>query len=118
MGESKADRGAEGEALAARHLERRGYRILERNFRCRAGEIDIVARDGDTLVFVEVRTRSSDRHGSALETVGAAKQAQIVKVARVYLQARRPTFDDCRFDVVGITCGRVELVTDAFRLDD
>ena len=118
MSESKADRGAEGERLAARHLEQRGYRIVERNFRCRAGEIDIIARDGDTLVFVEVRTRSSDRHGGALETIGVAKQAQIVKVARVYLQTRRPAFDDCRFDVIGITAGQIELVTDAFRLGD
>jgi putative endonuclease len=68
-------------------------------------------------VFVEVRTRSRGDRGSALETVGPAKQARIARVARVYLAARRPRFERCRFDVVGITEGAVELVADAFRLD-
>lgn len=100
--------------MAARFLKRAGYRIVERNFRCRAGEIDIVARDGDTLVFVEVRTRATGEYGTALEAVGAAKQAQVIKVARVYLQMRKPRFEDCRFDVIGITGGQLEHVKAAF----
>jgi putative endonuclease len=113
---STTDRGGRGEATAARFLKRAGYRIVERNFRCKAGELDIVARDGETLVFVEVRTRATADYGSALETVGAAKQAQIAKIARIYLHMRKPTFDECRFDVVGITAGELEHVKGAFRV--
>ncbi len=99
-------------------LRRRGYRIVERNFRCRLGEIDIVARDGDALVFVEVRSRADGTRGSAEESVNPAKQRRIARVATAYLTARRPEFDACRFDVVGITGDRVTVLVDAFRLGD
>ena len=101
-----------------RELRERGYLVVERNYRCKLGEIDIVARDGETLVFVEVRSRSDGERGSALETVTAAKQRRIARVAEHYLAARRPEFRECRFDVVGITAGDLELVRDAFRLGD
>lgn len=108
--------GRRGEDRAVAFLRASGYRILERNFRCKLGELDIVARDGDALVFVEVRTRSHARQGSALEAVGAAKQRQVARVAGYYLASRRMEGAPCRFDVVGITGERIELVRDAFRV--
>ena len=109
-------RGRRGEARAAEHLRAAGYRILEQNFRCRLGEIDLVAMDGHTLVFVEVRTRRQAAHGTALATVTASKQQRLARVAQFYLQRRQPRFDACRFDVIGITAGRLQHVEDAFRL--
>lgn len=113
---STIDRGNVAESIAVRELVRLGYRIVEQNFRCHAGELDVVARDGQTLVFVEIRSRRSDRFGSALEAVSRAKQQQVSRVAAVYLELRRPTFDTCRFDVVGVTGDKIEVVQDAWRL--
>lgn len=113
---STSARGRHGEDRACEYLRSLGYRIVERNFRCRLGEIDIVTNDGRTLVFVEVRTRTSGRHGSALETVTGPKQHRIARVASYYLSMRRPRYDACRFDVVGITANEIEHVKDAFRL--
>jgi putative endonuclease len=115
---STTERGRASEERAVTALEERGYCIVERNYRCRLGEIDIVAREGDTLVFVEVRSRSSADRGTALDTVTPAKQRRIARVAQHYLTFRRPVFRQCRFDVVGITEGRLDLVRDAFRLGD
>jgi putative endonuclease len=108
--------GQRGEERAVEHLRACGYSVIERNFRCRLGEIDIVARDGDALVFVEVRTRAHGRRGTALETVTPAKQRRIARVAEMYLAMRRQHAAACRFDVVGITGEHVELIRDAFRL--
>jgi putative endonuclease len=113
---STVERGGRAERLAVRELERRGYRIVERNFRCHTGELDAVAFDGSCLVFVEIRSRRTDRHGSALEAVGRAKQLQVSRVAAIYLAMRKPKFDTCRFDVVGITGDKIEVVQDAWRL--
>jgi putative endonuclease len=113
---STVDRGGAAERIAVRELVRLGYHIVERNFRCAAGELDVIARDGDTLVFVEVRSRRSDRFGSALEAVGRNKQRQVSRVAAVYLALRKPKFDTCRFDVVGITGTQIDVVQDAWRL--
>ena len=116
MGRERLDYGERGEDRASRALRARGYRIVERNFRCKAGELDVVARDADgTLVFVEVRTRADGRWGGALAAVGPGKQRQVVRVARVYLALRRPTFDTCRFDVVAITGDELVVIKDAFR---
>ena len=108
-------RGRAFEERAARELVRRGYRIVARNYRCRVGEIDLIARDGDTLVFVEVRSRASGAHGSALATVDVRKQARIARVAEHYVAAEKPRFATCRFDVVGVTGGELIVVRDAFR---
>ena len=108
--------GASAEALAIALLEQRGYRIVERNFRVRAGEIDIVARDGDVLVFVEVRSRADAEHGHAAEMIGPRKQRQVARVAAHYLQQRDPVYAQARFDVVAITGGEIELIQDAWRL--
>jgi putative endonuclease len=113
---STTARGRRGEDLAVAELRRRGYRIVERNYRCKSGEIDIVASEGRALVFVEVRTRADGSRGSAVETVTAAKQRRVARAAAAYLAERGPTFDECRFDVVGITGGEITVIKDAFRL--
>ncbi|MCD7908099.1 MAG: YraN family protein [Clostridium sp.] len=107
--------GSEYEALAADYLTGRGYRVLERNFRCRQGEIDLIARDGRYLVFVEVKYRSSLSKGAPAEAVGPLKQKRIRQAAAFYLYSRGLPFDTpCRFDVVSITGGETALICDAF----
>lgn len=114
--DSKIQRGASAESQATRLLVDAGYRIVERNFRCKAGELDIVARDGDVLVFVEVRSRSDDEHGSAVEMIRRTKQRRVARVATYYLATVEPLFEQCRFDIVAITAGEAILLKDAFRV--
>ncbi len=83
----KDELGRRGERIAERALIGRGYRILDRNWRCREGEIDLVARDGDALVFVEVKTRSSDAFGHPFEAITAAKLARLRRLASAWLAA-------------------------------
>lgn len=113
----RRSRGAAAEALARAHLERAGLRLVERNYRCPRGEIDLVMADGESLVFVEVRYRSSPRFGSAAESVDARKRARLIAAAGHYLLTRaadRP----CRFDVVAADGETgVEWLRDAFRAD-
>jgi len=108
-------RGEAAENLAAEFLERRGLTILERNYRCRFGEIDIVARSGAQLVFVEVRARRTEAFGGAAGSITAAKRRRLVAVARHYLAARRVD-RPCRFDVVLVRGAgqEVDWLTDAF----
>jgi putative endonuclease len=94
--------GAFGERLAAAHLESKGYRILERNYRRREGEIDIVAARGGCLVFVEVRTRRGEEKGSAVESVSPAKGARLAALAEAYCQERPDLPPDRRIDVVAV----------------
>jgi putative endonuclease len=107
--------GASAEAAATSLLLQRGYDIVERNFRCAAGELDVVARDRGVLVFVEVRSRTDPDHGHAAEMVDAHKQRQVSRVAACYLAMRDPSYEEVRFDVVAITGGEVELIQDAWR---
>ncbi|MEJ2744403.1 MAG: YraN family protein [bacterium] len=112
--------GVEGERLAERFLRKRGYRILARNFRCPRGEIDLVARDGATVVFVEVKGKRTGKFGSPLEAVTARKRRRLALVANYYLTAFKLHHLRTRFDVVGIrwvTGGEpsIVLVKDAFR---
>jgi putative endonuclease len=103
MSDPRAELGADGEEAACRLLRGEGYRILERNYRTRWGEIDAVALEGGELVFVEVRARSTDEFGSGAESVGPGKRRQMVRMARLYLQDRRVDVDrPCRFDVVEV----------------
>lgn len=96
--------GAFWEGRARAHLEEAGLRVLERNYRCRLGEIDLVMEDGPCLVFVEVRYRARAAKGTGAETVLAAKQARIIRAARHFLAGRpRHATRPCRFDVVSIT---------------
>ena len=114
-----ADTGEYGEELACRELTRRGYSILARRYRTRLGEIDIVARDGEMLVFVEVKTRTSARHGGPLAAVSWDKQRRLTRMALDYLARSRTAGAPCRFDVVGVHLGvdtppRVEVIRNAF----
>ena len=102
MSRSRVTLGQIGENLACAELERRGYAILARRYRTRHGEIDIVARDGETIVFVEVKVKDTAEFGSAAEAVGARKQRRIVSMAVDYLARNRLTAKPCRFDVVAI----------------
>jgi putative endonuclease len=94
--------GKSGEDLACRELERRGYAILARRYRRRRGEIDIIARDGPTLVFVEVKARDSHEFGDAAEAVTALKRHRMTELALDYMMRNRLTDCPCRFDVVSI----------------
>ena len=91
-----------GESLAVKHLKARGCEILERNYRAKRGEIDIIVQDGEFTVFVEVKTRQTLRFGLPQEAVTIQKQRQISKVALAYLQAQNLLDAPCRFDVIAI----------------
>jgi putative endonuclease len=119
---SRGALGERGEEAAAIHLEALGFRILDRRFRTRAGEIDLVAEEAGTLVFVEVKTRASDRFGSPAEAVDARKRSRLLRAARVYVASRGGTERACRFDVVEVVPGpgdafRCLLIRDAFEAD-
>lgn len=101
-GPDKAAIGREGEREAERALKRNGYVILDRNFRCRQGEIDIIAREGETLIFVEVKTRGSDSFGTPKCSVDSRKQRRIILAAQAYMNLKGITDCDVRFDVVSI----------------
>ena len=94
-----------GEDLASDYLEKSGFKILERNYRCPLGVIDIVAKEHKTLVFVEVKTRKSDRHGSPLEAIGVQKQKQVLRAVKYYLKEKRFNHGPLRIDVVGVLTG-------------
>ena len=112
--------GKQGEALAAAYLEKEGYQIIERNYRCLFGEMDLVARDGQTIVFVEVKSRKSDRFGVPQLSVGLQKQKKLSQIALHYLEQKRFCPCDARFDVIAIRmrpeCHQVELIRNAFDL--
>jgi putative endonuclease len=111
--------GAEGETIAAAELERRGYRIIERNYRIRSGEIDIVAEDAGTVVFVEVKTKTNGDFGDPVEEVTPQKQRQIVSMGEFYATYLLQPDTRCRFDVVAVDCSvlppAITVYQDAFR---
>lgn len=101
-GLSRKRAGDRGERLALDYLLDKGYSVVERNYRTRYGEIDLILRSGGTLVFVEVKLRRGSGFGDPLESVTPRKQAKIRSLAEVYLARRAPDFEEARFDVVGI----------------
>lgn len=116
---ARRDLGLRGELLAARELKRRGYEILERRWTCRAGEIDIVAKDGDTVVIVEVKTRARNDLFSPVDAVDSNKRRKLVQLARAYAHATLADDAIVRFDIVGITAPpgkrpQFELIENAF----
>lgn len=119
MTKEKVSLGKHGEERVLSFLKKKGYRILAQNYRCRAGEIDIIARDGKIIAFVEVKTRTSLRYGSPFLAVDLRKQKKIARTAASYLKEKRATGRNCRFDVVGITLSEgeeeIELIKDAFQ---
>ncbi len=116
----KKELGKKGEDLALRFLKKNGYRIIERNYVCKMGEIDIIAREKDTLVFIEVKTRTSTTFGPPQLAVNASKQRQMSKVALNFLKEKKLEDVKARFDVVAILLGpkgeEIELIKDAFDL--
>ncbi len=121
MSDGRQHLGKTGETIASDFLEKNGYTILAKNYRRKFGEIDIIARERDYLVFIEVKTRATASHGHPLEAVTFKKQKQISKVAQCYL-AENNLFDTAaRFDVVSVTLTQnkqvnVEVVSNAFDL--
>ena len=117
---AKIQTGKLGEDIAVDYLKNEGYRIIERNYRCVFGEIDIVATDRNVIVFVEVRSRRSDRYGYPQESVGLNKKMKVSKIALNYLKEKQ--FQDCRarFDVVAVKIlpegSEVKLIKNAFDL--
>jgi len=114
--------GRAGEAIAARHLRRRSYAIIETNYRTRYGEIDIIARRGDVVAFVEVKTRQGSGFGRPFEAVGARKQEQLRRMALAWLARRRHdrVFASCtfRFDVVSIVMDEGGAVAEIVHMED
>ena len=102
MSRARQNLGKMGENLACRELEHRGYAILARRYRTNRGELDIVARDGPTIVFVEVKARDGREFGDGVESVTAFKRRRIIHAAQDYLVRHRLTECPCRFDVVSI----------------
>jgi putative endonuclease len=112
--------GKTGEDRAARFLSQRGYRILDRNYRTKQGEIDLIALDRGELVFVEVKTRTSDAFGAPELAVNPRKQQRMVRAALSYLKYKKLHQMPCRFDVVAIsseTEQEIELIPNAFEMD-
>ncbi len=112
--------GRAGEDLAAEFLMKRGYRIVERNYNTRMGEIDLIALHEGAIVFIEVKTRTSDAYGAPELAVGRRKQQRMVKAALAYLKYKKLHQMPCRFDVVAITAAAnegVELIQNAFEMD-
>ena len=112
---NKRDAGSRYETYAAVYLEERGYRILERNFRSRAGEIDLIGKDGMYLVFGEVKYRKNGQAGHPEESVDARKQGRIFRAAQNYLSWKKyPQDTPCRFDVLAVEGTEVRLIKNAF----
>jgi putative endonuclease len=112
--------GKEGEDRAAQFLMKRGYRIIERNYSTRSGEIDLIALHDGAVVFVEVKTRTSDAFGAPELAVNPRKQQRMVKAALGYIKYKKLHQVPCRFDVVAITTAaerEVELIQNAFEMD-
>jgi len=120
MTKERISLGKFGEDLARERLKDLGYRILKKNYRCSLGEVDLVARDGDVLVFVEIKTRKSESLGQIKEVVNRRKQAQLSKVALAYLKSNNLWGSKARFDVVAIRLiggkKEIEIIKNAFEL--
>ena len=113
---NKREIGSKYEQAIGYYLEQQGYEILEYNYRCRFGEIDLIAKEGDTLVFCEVKYRKNSWQGSSLEAVNGKKQRTIYKVAEYYLYTHYLKNIPCRFDVVGIEDDQIILLKNAFEV--
>ena len=107
--------GKEGENRCVQFLSQEGYRILERNWRCRFGEIDFVARQGQTLAFIEVKTRENLTYGEPQESVNWRKQRKIIAVALCYLRFQKTENQPIRFDVIAVTPEKIEIFPNAFQ---
>ncbi len=120
MTRERLELGERGEALALEKVKQLGYRNIVKNYRCRLGEVDLVARDGDELVFIEIKTRKGRPLGFAKEAVTLRKQQQISKVALNYMKTHNCCDVSARFDVVAVAMGngppQIEVIRNAFDL--
>lgn len=116
MGRATTERGRRAEERAAEFLRSRGYEIIARNYRWQGGEVDLIARDGDCLVFVEVKARSSRAYGLPEEAITPRKRQRLLRTAQRYLQ-QHPTELAVRFDVVALSGGKARLYRNAFSPD-
>jgi putative endonuclease len=120
MTQERLSLGRTGEELAAAHLKARKYKIIERNYRCPLGEMDIIAREEGSLVFVEVKTRATKDFGGPAAAVNQRKQRQLSRVALMYLNQKKVKDAPARFDVVAVDLSgphpRIEVIQNAFDL--
>ena len=116
MADNQTSLGRAAEEMAVKLLKKRGYKIIERNYRSSLGEIDIIARDGKTLTFIEVKARSGDLFGPPQEAVDLRKQIKLSKVAMDYIIKMGIEGQPMRFDVVAITGDKAELIKNAFEI--
>lgn len=114
MSNKRINLGRKGEDISVKFLKKQGYKIMERNYRCSLGEIDIVAKDKNILCFVEVKTRKTKEYGLPEEAIDGHKQKNLAKVALVYLKEKKIYKQDLRFDVVSVYSNHIELIKDAF----
>lgn len=103
-----------GEKEAVSYLKKQGYKIVETNYKNVFGEIDIIAKDGEYIVFTEVKTRTSEEFGSPCEALDFRKRQKYVKIAEAYLMAKGETESACRFDVIEVENGKINHIKDAF----
>ncbi|MBW1888064.1 MAG: YraN family protein [Deltaproteobacteria bacterium] len=118
MTKARLDLGKRGEELALKKVKRLGYKCIARNYRCALGEIDLIAKDGDCLVFIEIKTRKGKSLGYAKEAVNERKKRQLTKVALAYMKAKDCVNVKSRFDVVAINLSQgkeqIEIIQNAF----
>lgn len=117
---NRKDLGNIGENIASDYLRSKGFRVIERNFSCRMGEIDIIAKKGDDIYFVEVKTRKDNKFGHPFESITLNKQRQILKIAKYYLLGLKKEVD-CHLSVIGITLNKsgktiIDFLEDAFQI--
>lgn len=117
MGNKHLQLGKAGEEIAVKYLRKQGYKIICENYRSGLGEIDIIAQDRDTVVFVEVKSRTSDKFGFPYESIDRKKQNQIMKSALIYVKKEKIAHTNLRFDVISIFGDSVNLIKNAFPLD-
>jgi putative endonuclease len=120
MEDTTRARGIRGESLAVKYLKKKGYKIIERNYRCQWGEIDLIARDGKTLIFVEIKSRSSSDFGLPQDAVDRFKQEKLIQAAKAYMAEHHVQETiPARFDVVAVQLTpsgpEMELIKDAFQ---
>lgn len=116
--DSRKEKGVAGEQAAVQYLKQQGYDIMDTNWRCKSGELDIVAQKGETTIFAEVRSRTSlDRFGTHLESVNPRKIAQVRRTAAVYIQERKLYNSPIRFDVIGVLLNPADWTEEPLHID-
>ncbi|MFD2700090.1 YraN family protein [Paenibacillus shunpengii] len=116
--DSRKEKGGAGEQAAVQYLKQQGYDIMDTNWRCKSGELDIVAQKGGTTIFAEVRSRTSlDRFGTHLESVNLRKIAQVRRTAAVYIQERKLYNSPIRFDVIGVLLNPADWTEEPLHID-